>query len=178
MRSAFVAKWTWIFVLSVAPLVLAGCGSIFGGSRQKVRLHSIPTNAPFTVFDIPTGKRLQVGMTPAIIDLKRGRGFMKGAQYRIVFESEGHEPRVVDVVARVNGWYVTGNAVIGGIVGWLVLDPITGGMWSLAPNELTVDFEAAGDQASDAGNLRVVTLDQIPADARAKLSPITGGRSE
>ena len=56
-----------------------------------------------------------------------------------------------------------------GLIGWLIVDPITGKMWKL-PTEVTenmvedkVVFGTAQRQ------LRIVTLDQVPANLRKSL---------
>lgn len=165
--------------LLASIVTLCGCASIFDGHRQSIMVRTIPPAAAFTVFDVNTGKRIDEGMTPANLMLRRGRKYMKPAHYRIVFEKEGFEPRIVDLAGRVNGWYVSGNLLLGGLVGWLVVDPMTGGMWTLEPDEVTIDFEAPQKQTSVPANtvLRVVTIDQIPVAGRSRLLSVVPATS-
>ncbi len=42
--------------------------------------------------------------------------------------------------SELSMWYLGGNFIFGGIVGWLGVDPLTGAMWKLDPDEVHVDF--------------------------------------
>lgn len=35
----------------------------------------------------------------------------------------------------VNGWYIGGNFVFGGLIGWLIVDPLNDGMYTISPKE-------------------------------------------
>lgn len=39
------------------------------------------------------------------------------------------------IKASANGWYIGGNIVFGGLIGWLAVDPFNGGMYTLKPKE-------------------------------------------
>ena len=134
---------TRCLLLAFATAVASGCASVLNGRRQDVYLKSVPTHATYTIFDLSTGDRIEQGLTPARVKLRRKAGYMKGRRYRVVFESPGLEPRWTDLESRVSGIYVTGNLIVGGIIGWLIADPLTGGMWSLAPDEVNMDLEAS-----------------------------------
>jgi len=36
----------------------------------------------------------------------------------------------------VGGWYIAGNILVGGLIGWFIVDPITGAMWNLEPENV------------------------------------------
>ena len=37
-----------------------------------------------------------------------------------------------------NGWYLAGNFIFGGLLGWLIVDPATGAMWNLKPHHTSI----------------------------------------
>jgi hypothetical protein len=73
--------------------------------------------------------------TPASILLKRDRGYFAGERYKVVFEAPGYYPATRYIDSRINGWY-WGNIIFGGTIGMLVVDPLTGAMFTLSPDEL------------------------------------------
>ena len=47
-------------------------------------------------------------------------------------EKDGYEPVTLPIKANANGWYIGGNLVFGGLIGWLAVDPFNGGMGDAA----------------------------------------------
>jgi hypothetical protein len=48
---------------------------------------------------------------------------------------------MVTVDTRLNGWYIGGNLVFGGLVGWLIVDPLTGAMWTIDNNDINITMQ-------------------------------------
>lgn len=66
-------------------------------------------------------------------------------------------------------WYAVGNLFIGGLVGWLIVDPATGAMWTLDP-QLAIDMpRLSAAESSGSGNLCIASIDQVPAHLRPRL---------
>jgi hypothetical protein len=139
----------FVFSLLVLASLSSGCASIANGPRQRILVNSAPTRALYTVFDLSSGKQLEQGRTPIKLNLRRGRPYMKGRRYRLVIESPGHEPRTIDIEPRVSAFYVAGNLVSMGPVGWLLFDPLTGAMWDLFPSDIMINFNAAQPPAAE-----------------------------
>ena len=55
--------------------------------------------------------------------------------YQITFSKADFQPVTLPIKASANGWYIGGNILFGGLIGWLVVDPFNGGMYSLSPKE-------------------------------------------
>jgi len=55
--------------------------------------------------------------------------------YEITFTKEKYTPVTLPIKASANGWYIGGNFVFGGLIGWLAVDPFNGGMYTLHPKE-------------------------------------------
>ena len=77
--------------------------------------------------------------TPTTVTLDRGAGYFRKQTYRVEFEMNGAKDSV-NIEARLNGWYI-GNFLIGGIIGFLIVDPLTGAMWDLSPDRVAADLK-------------------------------------
>ena len=99
------------------------------------------------------------------LNLKRGSGYFKSESYTVRFEKPGYAPREIVLAGQTSGWYF-GNIVIGGlVVGMLIVDPISGGMYRLSPEKAEVALEAMGTKTSQGDNsLTVVIAQDVPAD--------------
>ncbi len=53
---------------------------------------------------------------------------MKDEQYTLTFSKEGFEDKMVTIHSRFDGWYI-GNILIGGLIGMLIVDPLSGAMY-------------------------------------------------
>ena len=119
----------------------SGCASIIkGGGPETVSLRSAPADADVKIIDMSNGNVIQHGKTPLMVALAKSRGFFQGARYQVVFDKPGFATREVTLDTRVSGWYVGGNLIFGGLIGWLIVDPATGAMWTLSQDEVSVDL--------------------------------------
>ena len=75
------------------------------------------------------------------VTLKRGAGYFKSEAYKVTMKKEGFADVSQQVDSQVSGWYI-GNLMLGGLLGMLIIDPASGGMYTfpdavkgtLAPN--------------------------------------------
>ncbi|MGB0343006.1 MAG: hypothetical protein ACPGGG_06180 [Parvibaculales bacterium] len=123
-------------IILLSSGILAACASIIdGGPTKPVRVNSAITGKQFIVRD-KSGKIVHRGTTPATVNLPRsGDGWAEGQRYTISFE-DGSSSAVVK--SSATGWYIAGNLVFGGLIGWLLVDPITGAMYKLSPEEVSL----------------------------------------
>ena len=142
---------------------LSGCATIFSGSTQPVTLKSVPEGASVKVTD-QTGANIHVGVTPVTLTLKRGSGYFKPASYTVSVEKDGFKPTQFVVSGTLNGWYL-GNILIGGLIGMLAVDPVTGAMYKLAPEDASTVLEAADAKVSQADGALVIVLTQALSPA-------------
>ena len=137
-------------IVTVCVLLGSGCASIVSKSDWPVRVSSNPDGALCTVSD-KRGTVLIKAVTPTIFTLKSGDGYFGSASYTLMFEKEGFKPESKQLSSSLNGWY-WGNIAIGGLIGMLIVDPITGAMWSLddSVNGTLAALPAAASPASGA----------------------------
>jgi len=151
-----------VMVLMIA--VLAGCASIVSKSEYPVAISSKPEGAKITIINGAKEVVFQ-GKTPTIVTLKAGAGFFQGEDYLVTFKKEGYAPITAQIERGVDGWYIAGNLVFGGLIGWLIVDPATGAMWTL--DNLHVDMNP--QTSSIRNQIHIVTIDDVPDHLRSKM---------
>ena len=154
-------------LIAVAPL--AGCATIVDGTTCSVTITSRPEGADVTVLN-SAGKMVFSGKTPAAVELKRGKGYFQGEDYTVKFASSGYQPTEVPITKHLNGWYF-GNIFLGGLIGMLIVDPLTGAMWTL-DNNICADLSPLPSAFNTEGTLNVVCLNDVPENLRKHLREI------
>ncbi|WP_442767193.1 hypothetical protein [Acinetobacter bohemicus] len=147
-----------------AALTMTGCASIFSGSTQTLTFKSVPDTANITITN-KLGEKIHTGSTPATVTLKRGNGYFKPAGYQVTFSKEGFQTKTVQVKATVNGWYIA-NIIFGGLIGFLIVDPATGAMYTLSPSDINTLLDAAQlvTTKKEQQSLTVMLVQDIPVD--------------
>lgn len=126
-----------ILGLLAGSILLSGCATIVGDDTQLVQVNSEPTGAQFQIKD-ETGATVAQGITPQGVTLAKSDGSYFGKKsYQITMSKDGYSPVALPVKASANGWYIGGNIVFGGLIGWLAVDPFNGGMYTLKPKQAT-----------------------------------------
>lgn len=162
----------WIFLVLIAFLCLIGCASIIKGGEQSVTIKSTPSGAILKVYDIRTDSQISTGATPQTISLKRGAGYFKKGKYRIVAEKEGVGKKEFILEGSPNGWYIGGNLIFGGLIGWLIVDPLTGAMWTLEPEEVNIDIKGSTSSLLQDRKLTIALTTMLPAHYLQNMKPI------
>jgi len=147
---------------------MQGCASIVGESRYPVAVSSAPPGATFEITD-KNGTVVHTGNTPSTVTLKSGKGYFSGQTYTLRFKKEGYPDKTVELDSSLSGWY-WGNILIGGLIGMLIVDPLTGAMYKL-PEYASADM---GKPLADAstGTLKIALIDDLSASQRDRLVPI------
>lgn len=118
-----------------------GCASIIKGGKQTVELKSIPQGANCDVYNVKTNDRISTVTTPTVLTLERGGGYFRSAKYSIRCDLPNYTPQQALLDGDLNGYYLGGNILLGGLIGWLIVDPLTGAMYTLQPEMVLVDFQ-------------------------------------
>lgn len=120
-----------ICIIMCFPIFLSGCASVMCGSEKTINIKSRPPGSDFTITDA-RGNIVIEDVTPTNTTLKRGRGWFQAADYEVTFRKEGCKQKTVPIRQGLEiGWYVGGNVLIGGLIGWVIVDPLTGAMWNI-----------------------------------------------
>lgn len=138
--------------IGIACLLLAalatGCGTIFGGTTQNVRVASSPNAAQVNV---PAGATYT---TPTTLDLKRKN------EYVLTISKEGYETREVEINNSLRGGMLALDILFTGLVG-VVVDAATGGWYSLNPTNVDVSLARASNDPSVGPETIEVQLNSI-----------------
>ena len=155
---------------SVAVLMLTfmvSCASIVSKSEYPVSISSKPEGADISIVN-RAKENIFVGKTPTTVVLKAGAGFFKGEDYTVTFMKEGYTPHTAQIKRGVDGWYIAGNLFFGGLIGWLIVDPATGAMWTLENLHVEMNPQSSSIQ----NKLNIVTIDDVPVHLRSKMVKI------
>jgi len=123
----------------VSIFSLSGCASIMSGSRKNISINSNPPGAHVSVAD-KNGAEVASLTTPCVASLKRGSGFFTGARYVAKIDKPGYQTQEFKIDSTANPWML-GNVVFGGVIGLLIVDPVTGGMYTLTPSEIEAQLQ-------------------------------------
>ena len=113
------------------------------------------------------------GPSPATMTLPASVGYFQKAEYIITVYAPGREPYQQRLNYRLDGWYF-GNIIFGGLIGQLVVDPLTGAMFKPEEEFIFIDLGTDdGGLGSAAGPaLRVIELGAVPAEQRQHLTEL------
>ena len=157
-----------VSLLSVAALT-GGCASIVHGGSRTVTITTQPAGAKATITKSDTADAVHSGLTPLTVSLEPKRGYFKGQSYSVRFELAGYKTEEVALRAELSGWY-WGNLLFGGLIGMLVVDPVTGSMWNLSPDKLDRTLSPQQAALLQTGDGFMVALVSEVSDAeRARL---------
>ena len=161
-------KYTTCCAALVLPsLLLCNCATIFGGGKpNEVKLNSNPSGAMVTVTN-GSGEVLHKGTTPTTVTLPRSKGYFSPASYNVSFVKKGYPQQNMNLKASTNPWYV-GNLVFGGLIGFLIVDPLTGAMWTL-DKEYNADLGAMAMDDSGSQTIQIVERSSIPKEWESHL---------
>lgn len=150
------------FVACFAIILLQGCASIFNGSTQTFAINTTPSDARITITN-RAGKQVYAGRSPGSVTLEKGRGYFKSEVYKVRIEKEYCETTEIYLTPRVSGWYFANFAMFGGLWGLLIIDPLTGAMYTLSPEQIDEKLPPWGSgQSAAEGSLNVVLLEDVP----------------
>jgi len=118
-----------MLALAAGVMILTqGCASIIN-RNHPVSITSEPAGAKVTIYD-KAGRAVYQGTTPTMVALKRYVGYFSAPRYTVEFDQAGSEAGRGEIAGHVSGWYIVGNLFFGGLIGYLIVDPLTGAMWT------------------------------------------------
>lgn len=135
-------------LLAFVCVLSTGCASIVSKSKYPVTIYTEPSAAKVEVKD-QDGMVRFVGTSPVTAMLDSGHGYFTRARYTVTASKDGFTSAMTPLQTSINPWY-WGNIAIGGLIGILIVDPITGAMFeidspmttmSLAPEVMAVNAD-------------------------------------
>ncbi len=154
--------------LSLVVFLFSGCASVVSKSQYPINISSEPQGADITIVS-KEGNTVFSGKTPTTVTLKAGAGYFKGEDYTVTFNKDGFASHTAQIVRGVDGWYILGNIFVGGLIGWVIVDPATGAMWTL--DNMHADLSAQANSSQDK-TIHIVTLKDVPENLRSNMVKI------
>ena len=155
----------------IAAAALTGCATIVGSSTQTIPISSTPGEAQVVIVD-EAGVTVFAGLTPTSATLNKSTFRYWGKKsFTVTISKPGFRPQVIPITASANGWYLAGNIVFGGLVGWFAVDPLGGEMYTLSPKTIAASLpaDAARNSVSRDGGVTILLLEDVPAHLRNQL---------
>ena len=168
MRRKGIVMVVW---LGLIAFLLSNCATIVSKSQYPVSLQSNPSGAEVIITDLKTGREVFRGTTPCVVTLSAKAGYFVPAEYSITFKKLGYGTRTITITASLDGWYI-GNLFFGGLLGFLIIDPLTGAMWKLPENVNVTLPEITGDDVFleiNGKRLHIVFYEDLPKELKGKL---------
>lgn len=150
---------------AIAALSLVtGCASIVGDREQTVTISTSPSNANVLITD-ERSMEVHSGTTPTTVQLRKSDGsYFGGKTYTVELSKDGYQSRTMMVNSTPNGWYIGGNLIFGGLIGWLIVDPFTGAMYNLSPDTINTSLgETVAANAEGDSEITLVLIEDVPA---------------
>ncbi|WLQ16223.1 hypothetical protein O5O45_09880 [Hahella aquimaris] len=157
-----------LMLCAASIILVSGCASIVSDNSYPLAIESHPSQAQFVITN-KNGDAIHSGTTPETVTLQSGSGYFSSEKYKIRFSKAGFHEKEVEVNTTLDGWYF-GNILLGGLIGLLVVDPITGAMWKLPEkSEVTLDELIANREQR---RLKIVSINDLPPADRSRLIPL------
>ncbi|NMF88265.1 hypothetical protein [Aromatoleum petrolei] len=164
----------FIFFALLVPL--AGCATIMGSDTHVMPISSTPSDASIRITD-EKGLEIFKGNTPSTITLKKADGSYFGKKsYTVTIAKAGFETQTIPVTGSPSGWYIGGNLLFGGLIGWLIVDPLNGKMYNLSPENINANLPANpksshNNRAVD-GGITVMLIQDVPENLRGTMKAL------
>jgi hypothetical protein len=157
-----------LIALLGAGTAIVGCATIVHGGPRAISVSSTPVGAKVSIYD-RSNSLVETNTTPFVAQLPTKYGYFRGQSYRLVFESPAHQTAEVNLKPTLSGWYL-GNLVFGGLIGMLIVDPLTGAMYNLTPEKIEQPLSASqAEVIRDRKGLLVVLASQATERERAEM---------
>lgn len=160
--------------LLFSSVLLSGCATIVGDRTQLIPISSMPSDAKVVIID-ETGSKIFKGETPTTVTLPKSDGSYWGKKnFTVTISKDGYKTQTVPVEASANGWYIAGNFFFGGLIGWFIVDPLNGAMYTLSPQDISASLsdDLAHNNTDKEGSISIVLLQDVPAHLLEKIERI------
>ncbi len=160
----------WIVSSLLLVSLLSGCATIVGEPTQLLPIASSPDGATVVIID-ERGAEVFKGVTPTTVTLAKSDGSYWGKkEYTAVISKDGFSRYELPIKSSANGWYIGGNLIFGGIIGYFIVDPLNGNMYTLSVKDINATLAPTeAINASGKEQVNIVLVDDIPEALKPKM---------
>lgn len=156
--------------------LMTGCATIMGSEVHNMAISSTPSDATIRITD-EKGTAIFQGKTPTTVTLTKTDGSYFGKKtYSVLISKPGYENQTIPVTASPTGWYIGGNLLFGGLIGWLIVDPLSGKMYNLTPETISANLpegaKGTHNNTSKDGGVTVMLVQDVPLELRDKMKAL------
>jgi len=158
-------------IVTAMTVICGACATIVGHPTQTIPVASTPSDASIVIMD-EAGMEVFKGTTPATVTLQKSSGKYWGKKtFAVTISKPGYQSQTIPIAASANGWYIAGNIVFGGLIGWFIVDPLNGNMYTLSPDAVAGNLGASSTHNNRArdGSITIVLIEDVPQSLRAKM---------
>lgn len=156
----------------IACLILPSCASIVTKTSYPISVNSSPQDVEFTIKN-KKGEEVMKSITPATIKLDASTKYMSGERYELTFKHPDYKEKTVYIHSSIEGWYWA-NILLGGLIGMLVVDPLTGAMYKLDTTPINVSLtQSKGETKPSEAELTLVDINTLSEEMKEKLIKIS-----
>lgn len=160
-----------LIVVVMAMMFTVGCATIIGDKIQLMPISSNLGGAKVSITD-EKGNNVFKGETPTTVTLHKSDGsYWGGKSYVVKISKGGFESHSISVTSHPNGWYLAGNLVFGGLIGWFIVDPLNGAMYTLKPEQVSATMDGKSSKL-DGNKIHIVLINDVPLSLRSKMKII------
>lgn len=123
-----------LMALCAVVVALNSCATIFGSATYPVSFNTTPEGAIITIVN-RFNRTVFEGTSPTVVTLKSQASYMTKEEYKITIAKTGYDTKTFYIYPQLDGWYI-GNILLGGLIGMLIVDPISGAMFKIAETDL------------------------------------------
>jgi len=155
-------------------LFLGGCATIVGDKTQLIPISSTPSEASILITD-EKGIEIFKGKTPTTVTLPKSDGsYWGGKNFVVKITKDEYEEQSIPIKSSPNGWYIGGNLIFGGLIGYFIVDPLNGAMYTLSPEQVsaTMGKKITHNNNASEGSISIVLLQDIPYSLRNKMKKL------
>ena len=163
-----------VCMLTLSATLLGGCASIVGEKTQLIPISSTPSDATLLITD-EKGVQVFKGLTQTSVTLQKSDGSYWGKKsFTVEISKTGYKKQVIPITASANGWYLGGNIIFGGLIGWFIVDPLNGAMYTLSPEQITANLgeKLAHNNGATDGSISIVLLQDVPSSLRDQMKKV------
>lgn len=132
-------KKSILFTMLCCAILFSNCASILTSTSYPVVINSEPNGAKVTIVN-KKGEEVYSGKTPVSAKLKASNKYMSGERYTVTISKPGYGDEVSYIESKMEELY-WGNILFGGLVGMLVIDPLTGAMFKIDTKSINVTLD-------------------------------------
>ena len=158
-------------LLLFLTIFFVGCATIIGDRTHLMPINSTPSAATIEITD-EKGTEVFKGQTPTSVTLEKSTGKYWGKKsYTVKVSKDGYKTQTISITAKANGWYLGGNFIFGGLIGWFIVDPFNGAMYNLTPDKINASLgeSLAHNNTATDGSISIVLLEDVPQELRGKM---------